>query len=824
MTRLQPGPRIGRDTATTTGAGQFVPQELLDRYVIGHQLGSGGEATVWYAHAVDNLAVPVALKVYRPGDPFDDGLRRRLDNPALHRYLPRLFGYGVAHTADGIGVGWEAMEYFPQGSLTDLVRREAPDGLRLPEPRLRAVLAELVDALDFWETIVKRRQTDLSPGNVLVRSDGPQPQLVLGDLGGVRSTGASERFGDFMAKAAYMSPEALAGLNDPRGPYWSLGVICFQLLTGHLVYGSDLTEDTMRVALVLDEPDVAELPDAWQDLVAGLLTRRPDDRWGGAEVRGWLAGRKIPVRRRTTSVVSAPITFASTPFRDPQALAAAMLDASEEAAEWLSGAGAARLRDWLADDVADNRFDRGLLADIAGDRAGNRIAAHVAVVAFAATYLAEYPPRYRGQPVTVDRLRALAGDPARHQLLVEIVRHGVLPYAARHRCEHPGCSAGASAGNDRCQVLAELGRRLPRAVTIAANSLASLPAEFGDNDAEQAARLGPAGRVLTDAVERDLCADAILLATGVEAVVQRRRRLFITRGPAEPWWRLRRRAAMRADPAAADGLAAVIVAGALRPFARDYQRALSAARRAARRDPSAGFAVPSSVGRVLSRLDGRAGQHTAPWLVVVLLAVVEALSVRPMLSSWPGDMPQLSDLIWTGVYRLQPHVPAAVTGAADPLAAWIADLVPEAARWAGLLGVAAVVLVCLNLARKTTGTGTGPRLVRIGAAVTGRLVMVAYVLHLAVGTLVPVAAGLTATSPLLVAVIIGAAVILFRAFAGQSSTRYQPQPAPWPARLLVSGGLLALTVLMLQHAPMPGTAVPTGAPPARSTTSQGGAP
>ena len=55
----------------------------------------------------------------------------------------------------GQQVAWEAMEYFELGSLADLIQREAVDGRLSPE-RAREIVAEIVDALVFWEDVVEQ--------------------------------------------------------------------------------------------------------------------------------------------------------------------------------------------------------------------------------------------------------------------------------------------------------------------------------------------------------------------------------------------------------------------------------------------------------------------------------------------------------------------------------------------------------------------------------------------------------------------------------------------------------------------------------------------
>jgi hypothetical protein len=220
--------------------------------------------------------------------------------------------------------------------------------------------------------------------------------------------------------------------------------------------------------------------------------------------------------------------------------------------------------------------------------------------------------------------------------------------------------------------------------------------------------------------------------------------------------------------------------------------------------------------RAATRLDGRAGQRTAPWLAVVLLAAVETLGLAPSVRVWPAAEPRVSELVRQGVGWLRPHTPDFVTGASDPLAAWLAALLPASTRWLGPAGVAVGVVICLALARKTDGQRTGARLARVLAALAGRIVMAAYLLHLAVGVLDPVATGLAATSPWLVVGIGIGVAILFRSLTGLPRTM-PSATAPWPARLVVGGGLLALALVLLQHVPLPDAV----APPARSVTPRG---
>ncbi len=93
------------------------------------------------------------------------------------------------------------------------------------------------------------------------------------------------------------------------------------MLTGATHHANDVTERGVRETYVLDvEMPLDGVTDPrWRSLLAGLFTRQPDDRWGSAEVRAWLAGEDPDVirpailpghgTRRTTN----PITFRGAP-------------------------------------------------------------------------------------------------------------------------------------------------------------------------------------------------------------------------------------------------------------------------------------------------------------------------------------------------------------------------------------------------------------------------------------------------------------------------------------------------------------------------------
>ena len=112
--------------------------------------------------------------------------------------------------------------------------------------------------------------------------------LVLSDFGGVRGTGLSQAISELQVKVGYMAPEALGNGNHLKSPYWSLGMICYQLVMGRSVI-SGRNEDAFRIILATDDIDVSAVTDPrWRLLIEGLLTRSIENAGDPDQVRDWL--------------------------------------------------------------------------------------------------------------------------------------------------------------------------------------------------------------------------------------------------------------------------------------------------------------------------------------------------------------------------------------------------------------------------------------------------------------------------------------------------------------------------------------------------------
>ena len=88
----------------------------------------------------------------------------------------------------------------------------------------------------------------------------------------------------------YLAPEAAIGSYEEASDWWALGAMLLQCATR----GSgipDISDQAFMMQLVTRGLPIPEnIPDQWQHLLKGLLTRDPAKRWRGGELLRWLEG------------------------------------------------------------------------------------------------------------------------------------------------------------------------------------------------------------------------------------------------------------------------------------------------------------------------------------------------------------------------------------------------------------------------------------------------------------------------------------------------------------------------------------------------------
>jgi serine/threonine-protein kinase PpkA len=249
----------------------------IDGYRIVRRLGLGGMATV-YLGIQRSLGRPVAIKVLATDHTHSEDLVRRFEHEARtiarldHPHIVNIFDVGRTSS----GQIYYTMPYLPNGDL-------AGRNLRDDEAAILDVVRSIADALGYAheQGIVHR---DVKPENVLFdKLDRP----LLADFGIALSDTHQPRVtreGATIGSSGYMSPEqARSQPLDGRSDIYSLGVVCYELLTGEMPFRGP---DTLSVALAHIELPVPRLPPMrriWQPFIDKAMSKRPEARFQNTE-------------------------------------------------------------------------------------------------------------------------------------------------------------------------------------------------------------------------------------------------------------------------------------------------------------------------------------------------------------------------------------------------------------------------------------------------------------------------------------------------------------------------------------------------------------
>lgn len=185
-----------------------------------------------------------------------------------------------------------AMEFVHGENLGALIGRLNARGQRLPIPLALRIAREVCRGLDYAHARTDEQgrplqliHRDVSPQNIMVSFEGAVKILDFGIARAANLT-STTRTGEIKGKYAYIAPEQARGSEiDQRCDIFSLGLVLYELLTGHnpLQRGNELI--TLRAALECDiEPPshFAALPTALEAIVLKALARDPARRHASA--------------------------------------------------------------------------------------------------------------------------------------------------------------------------------------------------------------------------------------------------------------------------------------------------------------------------------------------------------------------------------------------------------------------------------------------------------------------------------------------------------------------------------------------------------------
>jgi tRNA A-37 threonylcarbamoyl transferase component Bud32 len=279
-----PSARVARDP--------LIGQTIADRFVVEELIGQGGMGKVYRAQHLGQ-GRPVVLKLLKPALLEDPTLVGRFEREAEaasrlhHPNLIAVLGFGRIAAE---GTLYIAMELAPGKDLRALLRDEWP----VPEARLCNIVAQVLSALSevHARNVIHR---DLKPENIMVEARPGEGDFVkVLDFGIARILDSDlprlTRKDVVCGTPQYMAPEqATGGGLDARSDLYAVGVILYQMSTGHLPFDGQSSMEVLTRQV--NEPPVpprlrqpgAPISEAMERMILNALEKDPARRPQTAE-------------------------------------------------------------------------------------------------------------------------------------------------------------------------------------------------------------------------------------------------------------------------------------------------------------------------------------------------------------------------------------------------------------------------------------------------------------------------------------------------------------------------------------------------------------
>jgi class 3 adenylate cyclase len=246
-------------------------------YRVVSKIGRGGSSVVYLAERESDQQ-QVVLKILDATAGMDEILLQRfvqefdiissINHPNVVKIYDR--GFSDRHA-------YIAMEYFPNGSLVEVIRQG------LTGRQALSLLAQAASALREVHSrgVIHR---DIKPGNLMARDDG---SIVLADFGIAKKLDDDRnrtRHGELYGTPYYVSPEQIEG--DPataQSDIYSLGIIFHEMLTGQRPFEAESVSGLIALHVSAPRPQLPEALAEYQGILDRMIAVDPRKRYKSAE-------------------------------------------------------------------------------------------------------------------------------------------------------------------------------------------------------------------------------------------------------------------------------------------------------------------------------------------------------------------------------------------------------------------------------------------------------------------------------------------------------------------------------------------------------------
>ncbi|CAD8153913.1 unnamed protein product [Paramecium octaurelia] len=170
------------------------------------------------------------------------------------------------------------MDYCKGGELVEWIPKRYKN---FHERNIQEIMKKIISAVAYihGQGIVHR---DIKAENIMIanKKDDAEPKLIDFGLANKFDTSKLRRLKSFVGTPMYMAPEVIQGKYDEKCDIWSLGVLLFTLLSGHMPFHGETKEELYDN---IQRANITFIYNAWKnvsdnakDLVRRMLQKNPN--------------------------------------------------------------------------------------------------------------------------------------------------------------------------------------------------------------------------------------------------------------------------------------------------------------------------------------------------------------------------------------------------------------------------------------------------------------------------------------------------------------------------------------------------------------------